>query len=70
MISSLYEPFRHWSDGGSVYFLSDTHFGDFDCKLIDDGALSAIETIHRLCINQATERKHERERAKGIERKV
>ena len=22
MIPTLYEPFRHWSDGGSVYILS------------------------------------------------
>ena len=26
MIPTLYEPFRHWSDGGSVYILSDLHF--------------------------------------------
>ena len=23
MIATLYEPFRHWSEGGSVYILSD-----------------------------------------------
>ena len=23
MIVTLYEPFRHWSEGGSVYILSD-----------------------------------------------
>lgn len=28
MILTLYEPFRHWSDGGSVYILSDLHFDD------------------------------------------
>ena len=28
MISTLYEPFRHWSENGSVYILSDTHFDD------------------------------------------
>ena len=32
MIPTLYEPFRHWSDGGSVYILSDLHFDDEDCK--------------------------------------
>lgn len=34
MIPTLYEPFRHWSDGGSVYILSDLHFyeTDFDVK--------------------------------------
>ena len=35
MIATLYEPFRHWSEGGSVYILSDTHFDDIDCKLMD-----------------------------------
>ena len=35
MISTLYEPFRHWSDGGSIYILSDLHFADSDCKLMD-----------------------------------
>ena len=28
MILTLYEPFRHWSDDGSVYILSDLHFDD------------------------------------------
>lgn len=35
MIPTLYEPFRHWSDGGSVYILSDLHFDDVDCKRIN-----------------------------------
>ena len=26
MIPTLYEPFRHWSEKGSVYILSDLHF--------------------------------------------
>ena len=30
MILTLYEPFRHWSETGSVYILSDPHFGDSD----------------------------------------
>ncbi len=34
MIPTLYEPFRHWSDGGSVYILSDLHFDDEDCRLM------------------------------------
>lgn len=29
MIPTLYEPFRHWSEGGSVFILSD---GDTDVK--------------------------------------
>lgn len=28
MIPTLYEPFRHWSEGGSIYILSDLHFGE------------------------------------------
>ena len=35
MISSLYEKFKSWSATGSVYIISDTHFDDADCKLMD-----------------------------------
>ncbi len=35
MIPMLYEPFRHWADGGSVYVYSDPHFDDADCQLMD-----------------------------------
>lgn len=28
MIPTLYEPFRHWSEGGSIFILSDLHFDD------------------------------------------
>lgn len=35
MISTLYPTFQRWSDGGSVYIISDTHFDDYDCKLMD-----------------------------------
>lgn len=35
MIDTLYEPFKHWSEGGSIYIISDTHFGDPDCKLMN-----------------------------------
>ncbi len=40
MISTLYEPFRHWSEGGSIFILSDTHFDDADCKMIDPNWIS------------------------------
>ena len=43
MIPTLYEPFRHWSDGGSVYILAD------------------IPSIHRVTIDNATERKQLKE---------
>ena len=35
MIDSLILPFKHWSEKGSVYIISDTHFNDHDCKIMD-----------------------------------
>lgn len=35
MIDSLYPIFQHWSEKGSVWIISDTHFGDNCCKTID-----------------------------------
>lgn len=34
MINSLYDQFKRWSYGGSVYIISDTHFADPDCKIM------------------------------------
>lgn len=50
MIMTLYEPFRHWSETGSVYIFSDPHFGDSDCKWMDPGW---IEPVYGLpwCLN-------------------
>ena len=45
MISTLYEPFRHWSENGSVYILSDTHFKDSDCKLMDPDWIEPDEQV-------------------------
>ena len=45
MIPTLYEPFRHWSDGGSVYILSDLHFDDADCKFMSPDWISPQEQI-------------------------
>ena len=45
MISTLYEPFRHWSEGGSVCILSDLHFDDLDCKLMDPSWITPKEQI-------------------------
>ena len=42
MISTLYEPFRHWSENGSVYILSD------------------IDSIHRITIDHAVEKKEKK----------
>lgn len=35
MIKSLYPAFQRWSAGGCVYIVSDTHFDDEDCVLMD-----------------------------------
>ena len=35
MIKTLYPTFQKWSENGSVYIISDTHFDNDDCKLID-----------------------------------
>ncbi len=48
MIECLYEPFRHWSSMGAVYIISDTHFGDDDCELMDASWPSDEEYIRRL----------------------
>lgn len=48
MILTLYEPFRHWSETGSVYILSDPHFGDSDCKLMDPGWIEPEEQVARI----------------------
>ena len=45
MIATLYEPFRHWSEGGSVYILSDLHFDDENCKLMNPDWVSPKEQI-------------------------
>lgn len=45
MINSLYPIFRHWSEKGSVYLISDTHFADSDCKLMDSEWISPEEQV-------------------------
>lgn len=50
MIEQLYDVFKPWSDGGSVYIISDTHFHDFDCKLMDPDWIPVeehVETIRK-----------------------
>ena len=61
MIATLYEPFRHWSEGGSVYILSDTHFDDTDCKLMDPNWITPekqLEIINSVVGNPFRYRKH------------
>ena len=45
MIKQLYDCFKHWSDGGSVWIISDTHFADEDSKLMDPNWISPVEQI-------------------------
>lgn len=51
MIASLYKPFQHWAEGGSVYILSDTHFGDADCKCMDSDWITPEEQIEIINAN-------------------
>lgn len=48
MIDSLYLPFKNYSDGGSVYVFSDTHFEDDDCKLMNKDWVTPREQINIL----------------------
>ena len=45
MINSLYPIFQHWSEQGSVYVISDTHFEDSDCKLMDPNWITPEEQV-------------------------
>jgi calcineurin-like phosphoesterase family protein len=45
MITTLYKPFQKWSDGGSVYVLSDLHFADPDCKMMDAEWITPDEQV-------------------------
>lgn len=48
MINSLYPTFRHWSEKGSVYIISDTHFEDEDCKYMDPDWIDPEEHFNRI----------------------
>ena len=48
MIKTLYPIFQHWSEKGSVYLLSDTHFADSDCKLMDPDWITPEEQINQV----------------------
>lgn len=45
MIDGLYENFKFWSEGCSVWIISDTHFDDPDCKLIDENWVSPQKQV-------------------------
>lgn len=42
MIKSLYDKFKHWSEGGSVWLISDTHFGDEESREMNPNYLPAV----------------------------
>lgn len=48
MIEMLYDCFKHWSERGSVYVISDTHFDDEDCHLMDKNWIAAADAIERI----------------------
>ena len=45
MITTLYEKFQDWSRSGSIYIVSDTHFEDDDCYLMDKDWIAPEEHI-------------------------
>ena len=46
MIPSLYKTFNEkWCSNGSIYIISDTHFDDADCKIMDPNWISPAEHI-------------------------
>lgn len=45
MIPTLYDKFKHWSQNGTVYIISDTHFDDDDCSLMDKNWISPEEQV-------------------------
>ena len=48
MIQTLYPTFQKWSDNGSIWIISDCHFEDKDCKLMDVEWPSPEEYIEEL----------------------
>lgn len=48
MIKSLYDKFKPWSDGGSIWLVSDTHFDDDDCLYMDSNWITPTEHIEKI----------------------
>lgn len=46
MIDCLYDCFKIWALHGSVCIISDTHFGDKDCKYMDENWVAPEEHIN------------------------
>lgn len=51
MIKSLYPIFQKWSATGSVYIISDTHFDDSDCELMDSNWITPQEHMEIIKAN-------------------
>ena len=51
MIKTLYKPFQHWSEKGSVYLISDTHFDDDDREFMgyDISEREQIDILKKRC---------------------
>lgn len=47
MYKHIYNQFKHWYPGGTIWFYSDPHFSD----------VNEIDDIHRATIDRATENK-------------
>lgn len=43
MIVQLYDIFKPWSEHGSVFIISDTHFNDADCSVMDPHWIAPAE---------------------------
>lgn len=52
MIPTLYDKFKPWSERGSIYIISDTHFEDDDCKLMDADWITPQEHAECICVTK------------------
>ena len=48
MIDTLYKCFQRWSENGSVYLISDTHFDDADCRIMAKDWISPETHIEKI----------------------
>lgn len=48
MLPYLYDCFKHWSATGSIWIISDTHFDDKDCQIIEREWISPEEHIRNI----------------------
>lgn len=48
MIKSLYKPFQKWSEGGTVWIISDTHFDDPDCEYMNPNWPHPMKLVNQI----------------------